>query len=65
MTEEEFYAVYGSEIMTDNTHTADDFIQMIKELKAITHSENLRNEFDFLIQEMELLKEKKIYRLRQ
>ena len=56
MTEEEFYAVYGSEIMTDNTHTADDFIQIIGELKEITHSEDLRDEFDFLIHEMELLK---------
>ena len=56
MTEEEFYAVYGSEIMTDNTHTADDFIQMIKELKAITHSENLRNKFDFLIHEYSYFK---------
>ena len=52
MTEEEFYAVYGSEIMTDNTHTADDFIQIIGELKEITHSEDLRDEFDFLIHEM-------------
>ncbi len=57
MTEEEFFAVYGSKVVTHNSYTGDDFIRLIEGLKEITHSQYLRDEFEYLIQEMKLLKD--------
>lgn len=57
MAKEEFYVTYGVPVVTMNKHTADDFIQIIENLKSIVHSENLMQELNILIQEMKLMKE--------
>nr|WP_326126303.1 M56 family metallopeptidase [uncultured Oscillibacter sp.] len=57
LTEDQFYAKYGTPVVTDNKYTADDFVAVLDELTAAAKSESLRSALGYLREETRLAKE--------
>lgn len=56
LTENAFYAQYGSRVLAANDYAADDFIFLIKELAETVQNESLRADLQYMAAEMELAK---------
>ena len=56
LTEDAFYAKYGTAVSAANNYAADDFITLMEELEASVQNENLKAELHDLAREMELAK---------
>ena len=57
MTYEEFADQYGAQVMDTNEMDADDYIEVLEELKVTLKSDALKADFDNLIENMQLAKE--------
>lgn len=54
LTEDQFYAKYGTPVVTDNQHTAEDFAAVLDELTAAAKSESLRSALGYIREETRL-----------
>lgn len=57
LTESEFYAKYGTKVVTDNEHDADDFITILDELIADIQNEDLKADLQYIRDETRQAKE--------
>lgn len=57
LTEGQFYAKYGTQVVTENEHTADDFVAALDELTAAAKSETLRSVLGYIREEARLAAE--------
>ena len=56
LTEEEFYAKYGTPVVVENRYDADDFITLIEELKEPVQNETLKTDLQEIMDLTELAK---------
>ncbi|MDE7262180.1 MAG: hypothetical protein K2N78_09020 [Oscillospiraceae bacterium] len=56
LTEDEFYAQYGSRVMAENGYDADGFTAVIDELRETVQNEDLRSDLQYIIDEIQLAK---------
>ena len=56
LSEEEFYAQYGTPVVMENPYDADDFIALIEEMKAPVQNEALKADLQEIMDLMELAK---------
>ena len=57
LTEEEFYEKYGQKVMTYNRFDANNFIELMSDMKNSVHNEKLQNDMDYIINETKLAAE--------
>lgn len=57
ITEDEFYAKYGTKVVSDNKHTVDDFVAILDELIATVQNEDLKADLQYVRDEAWLAKE--------
>lgn len=57
LTEDQFYAKYGTQVVTENRHTADDFVAILDELMESVRDESLRSALWYVREEARLAKE--------
>ncbi len=57
LTEDQFYAKYGTQVVTENEHTAKDLMSALDELIAAAKSENLRSALRYVREETRLAAE--------
>lgn len=57
LTEDQFYARYGTKVVTENRYTADDFVAILDELMESVRDESLRSALEYVREEARLAKE--------
>lgn len=57
LTIEEFYTKYGTPVMTYNRFDANNFIELLNDMKNSVHNQNLQNDIQYIIDETKLASE--------
>lgn len=57
LTEDQFYAKYGTPVVTENAYDADNFIALLDELTASVRSQSLRSALEYIREEVRLAAE--------